>query len=123
MTRNDNGLRLTTPPMLRVIKVLHTLVWAFFVGCIVAIPYHVWFGSLRTAVVFSGIVMLEVVVLVLNRWTCPMTTVAARYTTDRPDNFDIYLPLVIARYNKQVFGTFYVLGLLLVLARWRGWLL
>jgi hypothetical protein len=108
--------------MLRLIKLLHTVVWAFFVGCIVAIPYHVWFGSLRTAVVLSAIVMLEVVVLVANRWSCPMTGMAARYTTERQDNFDIYLPLLIARYNKQLFGTLYVVGLMLVLARWRGWL-
>ena len=45
-----------------------------------------------------------------NRLRCPLTGVAARYTEDRQDNFDIYLPLWVARYNKQIFGTVYVVG-------------
>ena len=30
--------------------------------------------------------------LVVNRWRCPLTSAAERYTTDRRANFDIYLP-------------------------------
>ena len=48
-------------------------------------------------------------------------TVVARITDDRRDNFDIYLPLWIARYNKPIFGWLFVVGLLFTLARWRGW--
>jgi hypothetical protein len=33
-----------------------------------------------------------------------LTNVAARYTNDRRDNFDIVLPLWLARYNKIIFG-------------------
>ena len=46
---------------------------------------------------------------------CPLTDVAARYTSDRRDNFDIYLPLWLARYNKHVFGTLYVAGIVYTL--------
>ena len=49
---------------------------------------------------------------------CPLTPLAARYTDDRRDNFDIYLPLVMARYNKEIFGTLYVAGLVFGLALW-----
>jgi hypothetical protein len=52
----------------------------------------------------------EVVVLWLNQWSCPLTAVAARYTDDRRANFDIYLPEWLARYNKQIFGPMYVVG-------------
>jgi hypothetical protein len=62
--------------------------------------------------------MGEVLVLAVNGMRCPLTSVAARYTDDRHDNFDIYLPLVIARYNKEIFGSLYVAGLLLGLVRW-----
>ena len=48
--------------------------------------------------------------LAFNRWACPLTGVAARFTTDRRDNFDIFLPLLLARYNKQVFGSLFVLA-------------
>jgi hypothetical protein len=48
--------------------------------------------------------------------------VAARYTEDRRDNFDIYLPVWIARRNKSIFGTLFVLGSLFTLAQWVAWI-
>jgi hypothetical protein len=47
-----------------------------------------------------------------------LTGVAARYTDERTANFDIYLPLWLARYNKTIFGALFVGGGLFVLARW-----
>jgi hypothetical protein len=55
-------------------------------------------------------------VLLFNRMRCPLTGVAARYTDDRRDNFDIYLPEWLARHNKTIFGTLYVAGVLLTVA-------
>lgn len=110
----------TTSPekSLHVIRFLHTLVWAFFVGCIVAIPISVAFGRIRVAGAFIGIVFLEVLVLLFNRWSCPLTGIAARYTEDRRDNFDIYLPEWLARHNKVIFGFLYVAGAVLTLVKW-----
>lgn len=102
------------------IKLLHTLVWAVFAGCIMAIPIASWWGQHQLAAWLSGFVALEVLVLVANRWTCPMTDWAARYTDARHPNFDIYLPQWLARYNKHIFGTLYVLGMAYALARWLG---
>jgi hypothetical protein len=62
----------------------------------------------------AGLVFVEVAVLAVNGGRCPLTAVAARYTDDRRDNFDIYLPLWLARYNKLIFGTLFVVGLLLL---------
>ena len=109
------------PGRLRLVKLLHSSVWAFFVASILG----VWAGALlgRHAVAFTcmGIVAVEVVILMANRWTCPLTAVAARYTADRRPNFDIYLPEWLARHNKEVFGTLFLAGERLALARWRGW--
>ncbi|HSL81682.1 MAG TPA: hypothetical protein VLF66_02845, partial [Thermoanaerobaculia bacterium] len=80
-----------------------------------------WRGALRAAAVLIALVSVEVVIILVNRWRCPLTDVAARYTEDRQDNFDIYLPLWLARYNKELFGTLFLLGVLYTLARWRGW--
>lgn len=44
-----------------------------------------------------------------NRLRCPLTDIAARHTADRRANFDIYLPLWLAR-SKHVFGTLYLIG-------------
>ena len=100
------------------IKVVHTLVWAIFAVCIFAIPVFAWRGEFRAAVILIGLVFLELLVLLVNRWRCPLTNVAARYTEDRRDNFDIYLPEWIARHNKTIFGTIYVVGIVTTLVRW-----
>lgn len=104
--------------MLTAIRILHTVVWAFFAACIVAIPLAAWHGKFRVAAWCSAIVLVEVLVLMGNRWRCPLTSVAARHTPDRRDNFDIYLPLWLARYNKQVFGALYVGGMAFALVLW-----
>ena len=67
----------------------------------------------------AAIVSIEVAVLAVNRWRCPLTAVAARYTDERRDNFDIYLPVWLAKYNKLIFGTLYVAGVAFALVRWR----
>ena len=105
---------------LRAVRLLHTAVWAVFAGCVVAIPVLAWQGRFRAAAVLAGIVLGEVAVLWLNRWRCPLTAVAARYTDDRRANFDIYLPEWLARYNKQIFGPLYTAGVAYVLARYLG---
>lgn len=96
---------------LRAIKMIHTLVWAIFAGSISAIPAFAFLGNLTVAWSLIGFVFLEVVVLVSNRMKCPLTDVAGRYTEERKDNFDIYLPLWLARYNKEIFGGLYVAGI------------
>jgi hypothetical protein len=105
---------------LRVVKLAHTLAWAIFAACTLLIPVAAWMGRLDLAFVLIAVVAVEVLVLLANGLRCPLTGVAARYTSDRSDNFDIYLPLWLARYNKQVFGTIYVAGILCTLLVWRG---
>lgn len=96
---------------LRAVKTIHTLVWAVFAGSIFAIPVYASAGSVKVAWGLIGFVFLEVAVLLANRMKCPLTDVAARYTSERQDNFDIYLPLWLARHNKEVFGGLYVAGI------------
>jgi hypothetical protein len=47
-----------------------------------------------------------------------LTDLAGRYTEERRDNFDIYLPLWLARRNKAIFGMLFIVGELFVLGRW-----
>ncbi|HMM68760.1 MAG TPA: hypothetical protein PKC03_17645 [Dokdonella sp.] len=108
----------TASQRLIAIKVLHTVVWALFAGCIVAIPIASLLGEHMAAAWLAAIVFAEVLVLALNQWSCPLTSVAARYTEDRRPNFDIYLPQWLARYNKQIFGPLYVASVLFALAAW-----
>jgi hypothetical protein len=105
-------------PALIGIKLLHTAVWLFFAGCIVAIPLVGAWRQFRWAAILTVVVLGECAVLAVNRGRCPLTDLAGRYTEARPDNFDIYLPLWLARHNKTIFGTLFVMGELFVLGRW-----
>ncbi len=104
--------------LLRRIKVVHTIAWAVFAAAILAIPVATWRGELRWALWLSLLVFGEVAVLFVNRMRCPLTGIAARYTDDRSDNFDIYLPVRLARYNKWIFGSLFVVAELYLLWRW-----
>lgn len=103
---------------LRTIKLAHTFVWAFFASAIIALPFFAWQRRWAAATMLIAVVMVECLILAFNGMRCPMTPMAARYTEERADNFDIYLPLWLARYNKQIFGGLFVLGLILTLVRW-----
>jgi hypothetical protein len=99
-------------------KARHAAIWLFLAGCIVAIPFAGAWRQFRLASVLTGLVLVECAVLAMNRRRCPLTDLAGHYTEDTRDNFDIYLPLWLARRNKTIFGTLFAIGELFVLGRW-----
>lgn len=103
---------------LRAIKLAHTAIWAIMAGCILLLPVVGMERNFVLAAVLTGVVLAECGVLAVNRCKCPLTVLAARYTGDRTDSFDIYLPLWLARHNKTVFGTLFVVGEIVVLWCW-----
>ncbi len=103
---------------LRVIKAAHTLAWAFFVGCILAVPLLALARRFHLALLLIAIVSIEVVVIALNGWRCPLTAVAARYTDDRRPNVDIYLPEWLARYDEEGCSTLIGAGIQLTMILW-----
>ena len=105
---------------LGMVKLVHTAIWVVIATCIVAIPFLGWAQMYTYALVLTAVVLLEALVLVFNGWRCPLTEIAARCTDDRSDNFDIYLPLWIARNNKRIFGSLFLIGEVIVLLRWFG---
>jgi len=76
------------------------------------------FRRFRLAAILTGLVLLESGVLALNRSRCPLSDLAQYFTADRADNFDIYLPNWLARYNKGIFGVWFIAGELVVLGYW-----
>jgi hypothetical protein len=104
--------------MLTFIKTIHTIAWAFFAGSIFYVVYAGITGNINRWVwIAIAAVLFEALVLIVNRWTCPFTPLAARYTQNRRDNFDIYLPEWLAKHNKTIFTILFIIGLVLVL--WR----
>ncbi len=96
--------------VLVIVKTLHTVVWVFFVACITGVPVFAQIGRFDLSAYSFAIVLIEVGILAANRMRCPLTDVAARYTDDRRANFDIYLPMIVARYNKHIFGPLFLIG-------------
>ncbi|WP_372974396.1 hypothetical protein [Muriicola sp.] len=62
-----------------------------------------------------GIIVGEGLVLLLFKMYCPLTVLARRYSDSERHNFDIFLPEWLARYNKVIFTSLFLLGLALVL--------
>jgi hypothetical protein len=104
----------------RIVRTVHTVVWAFFAGSILAIPLLALYDRWTGVAILTGLVVVECVVLAANGMRCPLTDVAARYTDDRRPNFDIYLPAWLAEHNKLIFGSLFAAGLAFTLARWLG---
>lgn len=100
------------------IKLIHTLIWVFFVFVIFYILYsgitdkvnsYTWIGIV--------LIFLEGIVLLIFKMFCPLTLIARNYSDSQKDNFDIFLPNWLAKYNKQIFTTIFLIALTLVLIR------
>jgi hypothetical protein len=100
------------------IRMVHTIAWVVFASSIVAIPIVTLAGRIHTALWLSLLVWVEVFILAANRLRCPLTGVARRYTRDRSDNFDIFLPEWLAKHNKLIFGSLFAIGELFLLWQW-----
>ena len=100
------------------VKLLHTAIWAFFVACIAALPVAGAYRRFGLALILAGFVLFECSVLAVNRGKCPLTAIAGRLTSDRSPAFDIYLPEWLAKWNKVVFGTLFILNCLIALGEW-----
>ena len=100
------------------IKLLHTAVWAALACSIVALPVLAFMRRFGWVLILTAVVVGECGVLAVNRGRCPLTGWAARFTEDRAANFDICLPTWLARNNKAIFGTLFVVNEVIVLWRW-----
>ena len=103
---------------LQQIKLLHTAIWAVMVAAILALPWLGWRRRFCWALALTLLIAGECLVLAFNGGRCPLTDVAASFTNDRACNFDIYLPMWLACYNKQIFGFLFVVGEFVVVWRW-----
>ena len=68
--------------------------------------------------ILTVLILVECGVLALNRGRCPLTNWAGRFTYERGDNFDIFLPEWLARHNKAICGTLFVFNEFIVLSCW-----
>ena len=100
------------------IKLLHTLIWGVFVVAILYINYAGLFDRVNFLVwICIGAIIIETLVLFICKWRCPLTLLAGKYTDKKHIGFDIYIPNWLARHNKTIFASLFMLGVVLVI--WR----
>ncbi len=91
------------------IKMVHTLVWLFFNVVLFYLAYAVIINKIDKFVwIGIALIVLEGVVLLIFNKMCPLTIIARRYSDSTKDNFDIYLPNWLAKYNKLIYTSFFV---------------
>lgn len=103
---------------LLLVKLLHTIIWVFFAGLV----FYILFAGLNNAVsrftwIAIGLVIGEGLVLAIFRWNCPLTIIARNYSDSTMENFDIFLPEWLAKHNKSIFTTLFLIGLILAIIR------
>jgi len=96
--------RHTNNGKLKLIKSVHTVVWIFFNGVILYMLYAAWTDKIDIWLwVCYGIILLEGLTLLIFKLYCPLTLWARKYSDSDKENFDIYLPNWLAKYNKQIY--------------------
>ncbi len=112
---------MTSNNKLILIKVFHTLIWIFYNVVIFYLLYAVITNRINKWVwICNGLVVFEGIVLAINKLKCPLTLVAENYSESRKDNFDIYLPNWLAKYNKIIYTSIFVLTNLLLFYKLSG---
>lgn len=100
------------------IKSIHTLIWLFFNVVIFYLLYAVIFNKIDLWVwVCIGLVLIEGLVLLAFKWFCPLTIIARKYSNSTQDNFDIFLPNWLAKYNKIIYTSIFCVSIVILIYR------
>ena len=103
---------------LLVIKSIHTLIWLFYNVVIFYLLYAVVANKIDKWVwICVGLVVVEGLVLLLFKWYCPLTVIARKYSASTKDNFDIFLPNWLARYNKLIYTSIFGISICILIYR------
>jgi hypothetical protein len=109
---------MTDQTKLTLVKLLHTAIWLFFNVVIFYFVYAVIIDRIDHWVwICLGLIALEGLTLLAFKRMCPVTLVARRYSDSDRDNFDIYLPNWLARYNKEIYTTIVLIGVVILVYR------
>ena len=101
---------------LLIVKIIHTIVWLFFNVVIFYLLYAVIVNKIDKWVwICIGLVLTEGLVLLLFKMFCPLTIIARKYSDSTKDNFDIFLPNWLAKHNKLIYTSIFVVAILILI--------
>ena len=100
------------------IKTIHTLVWLFFNVVLFYLLYAVIANKINNLVwIGISLIVAEGIVLLIFKMQCPLTIIARKYSASTKDNFDIFLPNWLARYNTRIYTALFIVILCFLLYR------
>lgn len=118
MQRQKQSIGVSDLSRLTLLKLLHTLVWVFYNIVIFYFLYAVIMNRIdRWVWICLGLIVLEGLILLAFKSLCPITVVARRYSDSDKANFDIYLPNWLAKYNKVIYTTIVLIGVVILFYR------
>ncbi|WP_040473949.1 hypothetical protein [Flavobacterium frigoris] len=98
------------------IKILHTLIWVVFNFVIFYMLYAVIINKVDIWLwIGYALIVLEGIILLIFKFFCPLTIIARKYSDSTKDNFDIYLPNWLAKYNKRIYSRIMILIIILTI--------
>ena len=98
-----------------IVKSIHSVIFVFIVICLFYILYcaiarrYDW--TLLTAL---GAIFLEGLILILNRWQCPLTNLAKKYGDGKGTVTDIFLPKWLVPHTFKIFTVIFAVELILL---------
>lgn len=100
------------------VKIIHTLIWVFFNVVIFYLLYAVIANKIDKWIwICIGLIALEGIILLVFKRICPVTLIARKYSDSTKDNFDIYLPNWLAKYNKTIYTTIVMIAIAILIYR------
>ena len=106
---------MTNTAKLNIIKLIHTIIWLFFNVVI----FYLYYAAITNKIDFRvliciGLILLEGLVLLVFKMFCPITVIARKYSDSTKDNFDIFLPNWLAKYNKLIYTSLFIIVLIIL---------
>lgn len=100
------------------VKIIHTIIWLFFNVVIFYMLYAVIVNKIdRWLWIGYVLFVLEGIALLACRFFCPLTILARKYSDSTKENFDIYIPEWLAKYNKRIYTSLLVVIMLITVYR------
>ena len=103
---------------LLLIKIVHTAIWLFYNVVIFYLLYAAIVNRIDIWVwICIGLVVAEGIVLLIFKMFCPLTVMAHKYSDSTKDNFDIFLPNWLAKYNKLIYTSIFSVAVIILIYR------
>lgn len=109
---------MTKEAKLTIIKIIHSVVWIFFNVVI----FYLYYAAIANKIgkwvwICIALILVEALILLIFKKLCPITLIARRYSDSTKDNFDIYLPNWLAKHNKSIYTTLFIIVVAILIFR------